>query len=77
MPSYTFSETLIGWDGATESVADATIFNLDTSGSNIEIATSDSTAALSYTLAVRSEVNERTSAVNYMSFSAHLFTYTA
>ena len=77
VPTYTFSETIIGWDGTTETTADSNIFNFAASGTAIEIATSDTANAKSYGLALRSEANERTSVVHYMGFQAHLFSFTA
>ena len=44
IPTYTYTYTLIGWDGTTESTANSAIFNKG-AGNTVEIATADTSAA--------------------------------
>ena len=77
IPTYTYTYSLIGWDGTTESTADSSIFNLGTGSTTFDIATADSSAAKDYTLAIKAIVTQSTTALHYMSFTAKLFSYTA
>jgi hypothetical protein len=56
IPTYTYIKTVIGYDGSSESTADTLIFNKGT-GLTIETATTDTTAAIDYTLAVKATVD--------------------
>ena len=76
MPAYTYTYSMEENDGSSYSAANSAIFNIG-AGSTFEIQSSDASAAKDYTMAVKATVNQRTTAVHYITFKAKLFSYTA